>query len=302
LEDIVIVNYYENKIEIDDISDFIPKHVFDCGQCFRWIEEADDSYTGVAYGKVVNISLLGNRLVINNTNKQDFNDIWSDYLDLSRDYGKIKTHIDIDKNMHDAINFGRGIRILNQDEWEILITFIISANNRIPMIKNAVENLSIQYGKEIGEYRGKKHYSFPTPESLAKADLDEIRSCKVGFRDKYILAAAKYIANNRNWLYSLNELGYDEASKELKKLKGIGDKVAHCILLFSMGKYGAFPVDVWIKRIMTTLYENEIARDGIGEFAVKNFGGYAGFAQQYLFYYGRENNIGKNNEKRNNMK
>lgn len=291
----MIVNYYENRVEIEGISDFIPKHVFDCGQCFRWFEEEDGSYTGVASGKVVNIGLCGNSLVINNTNKYDFDTFWSKYLDIFRDYASIKEDIDIDEKIHEAIEFGNGIRILNQDEWEILITFIISANNRIPMIMKAVENLSIKYGKEIGEYRGRKYYSFPTPESLAKADLSEIRSCMVGFRDKYILEAAKFISKNREWLYSLNNLRYDDASRELKKLKGVGVKVAHCVLLFSMKQYGAFPVDVWIKRIMTALYGDKIDGDDIAEFAFRSFGEYAGFAQQYLFYYGRENNIGKNN-------
>jgi N-glycosylase/DNA lyase len=293
----MVINYYDNRIEVEGIQDFVPKHVFDCGQCFRWIEEEDGSYTGVAYGKVVNVLLSGNKLVISNADKKDFDDLWSGYLDLARDYGKIKEQIDIDGNMHEAINFGRGIRILNQDEWETLVTFIISANNRIPMIRNAVENLSVKYGDKIGEFRGKVHYSFPAPEVLAKARLEDIRSCKVGFRDKYILAAAKHIEDNKDWLYSLKELGYEEASRELKKLKGIGDKVAHCILLFSMEKYGAFPVDVWIKRIMTSLYGDKMEEGGIGEFAIKSFGSHAGFAQQYLFYYGRENNIGKNNEK-----
>ncbi|SHI75089.1 N-glycosylase/DNA lyase [Dethiosulfatibacter aminovorans DSM 17477] len=298
----MIIKYYEDRVEIENINDFIPRHVFDCGQCFRWTEEEDGSYTGVAYKKVVNIGMFGDKLVINNTNKQDFDNIWNDYLDLTRDYGRIKSHIDIDEHMHKAIGFGRGIRTLNQDEWEILITFIISANNRIPMIRNAVENLSEKYGEEIGEYRGRKYYAFPTPQAIAKANLEDIRNCKVGFRDKYILAAAKHIEKNMEWLYSIKEFDYEAASRELKKLKGVGDKVAHCILLFSMGKYSAFPVDVWIKRIMTTLYGDEIEGNGIGEFASSNFGEYAGFAQQYLFFYGRENNVGKNNEKRSKMK
>ena len=187
------INYYDNRIEVEGIQDFVPKHVFDCGQCFRWIEEEDGSYTGVAYGKVVNVLLSGNKLVISNADKKDFDDLWSGYLDLARDYGKIKEQIDIDGNMHEAINFGRGIRILNQDEWETLVTFIISANNRIPMIRNAVENLSVKYGDKIGEFRGKVHYSFPAPEVLAKARLEDIRSCKVGFRDKYISFDAHHL-------------------------------------------------------------------------------------------------------------
>jgi N-glycosylase/DNA lyase len=285
------LKYEKNKVIIRDIEDFIPKHVFECGQCFRWNLEKDGSYTGVAHGKVINLKIENNILEIDNSNKEDFENIWFDYFDLGRNYAEIKRKINVDEKISKAIKFGSGIRILNQDEWEAMISFIISANNRILMIKRAIENLSVKYGKYIGEYRNKDYYSFPTPEELIKGNIEEIRNCKVGFRDKYIFNASKIVSENSGWLYNLKKLEYEAASKELKKIDGIGEKVAHCILLFSMGKYDAFPVDVWVKRIMNLLYTEENNNNKIKEFAKEKFGDYSGFAQQYLFYYARENNI-----------
>ena len=157
----------DNQIIIEGISeDFEPKHVFECGQCFRWLREDDGSYTGVVQGKVINVKKENDLIIFDNTNKEDFENIWFDYFDLGRNYGEIKNQLKVmDEYLEKATEFGKGIRILQQDGWEMLISFIISANNRIPMIQRAINNLSERYGKFIGEYRGKKYYAFPTPES-----------------------------------------------------------------------------------------------------------------------------------------
>jgi len=286
----------DNKIILEDISeDFDPQHVFDCGQCFRWLKEEDDSYTGVVQGKVVNVKKENDLIIFDNTNKEDFDNIWFDYFDLGRDYSEIKNELKVmDEYLEKATEFGKGIRILQQDGWEMLISFIISANNRIPMIQRAIKNLSQKYGKFIGEYRGKKCYAFPTPEELSQASVEDIRACQTGFRDKYIKNVVDYVNKNNENVLFYRRLNTDECIKELMKFNGVGPKVADCIALFGMQKYDTFPVDVWVKRVMEEFYvEDNLSLPKIRQFALEKFGDSAGFAQQYLFYYARELGIGR---------
>lgn len=286
----------DNQVILEGISeDFEPQHVFDCGQCFRWIRQEDGSYTGVVQEKVINVKKENDLIIFDNTNKEDFENIWFDYFDLGRDYGKIKNQLRImDEYLEKATEFGQGIRILQQDGWEMLISFIISANNRIPMIQRAINNLSEKYGKFIGEYRGKKYYAFPTPEELSKASVEEIRACQTGFRDKYIKSVVDYVSENNVDVLSYRKLNTDECIKELVKFNGVGPKVADCITLFGMQKYDTFPVDVWVKRVMEEFYvEDNLSLPKIRKFALDKFGDLAGFAQQYLFYYARELGIGR---------
>lgn len=286
----------DNKIILEDISeDFDPQHVFDCGQCFRWLKEEDDSYTGVVQGKVVNVKKENDLIIFDNTNKEDFDNIWFDYFDLGRDYSEIKNELKVmDEYLEKATEFGKGIRILQQDGWEMLISFIISANNRIPMIQRAINNLSQKYGKFIGEYRGKKYYAFPTPEELSQASVEDIRACQTGFRDKYIKSVVDYVNENNENVLFYRRLNTDECIKELMKFNGVGPKVADCIALFGMQKYDTFPVDVWVKRVMEEFYvEDNLSLPKIRQFALGKFGDSAGFAQQYLFYYARELGIGR---------
>lgn len=286
----------DNKIILEDISeDFDPQHVFDCGQCFRWLKEEDDSYTGVVQGKVVNVKKENDLIIFDNTNKEDFDNIWFDYFDLGRDYSEIKNELKVmDEYLEKASEFGKGIRILQQDGWEMLISFIISANNRIPMIQRAINNLSQKYGKFIGEYRGKKYYAFPTPEELSQASVEDIRACQTGFRDKYIKSVVDYVKENNENVLFYRRLNTDECIKELMKFNGVGPKVADCIALFGMQKYDTFPVDVWVKRVMEEFYvEDNLSLPKIRQFALEKFGNSAGFAQQYLFYYARELGIGR---------
>lgn len=283
----------DNMLIIEDIKDFNTTHIFDCGQCFRWNKEEDGSYTGVVSGKVINVSQLGTKVIFDNLTLDDYH-IVKDYFDLDTDYEKIKEKVSTDDIMKKAIDFGCGIRILNQDEWETMISFMISANNRIPMIKKVIENLSCKFGNFITNYRGRDYYSFPTPEQLAEAPVDKIIECKAGFRAPRIKDAAERFLNERDTIYDLKNKSYQEGLDYLKTYSGIGDKVANCILLFSMKQFDTFPVDVWVRRVMQTLYVDKDTSDKeIRRFAEEKFGDFSGYAQQYLFYYARELNVGK---------
>ncbi|WP_425446328.1 DNA-3-methyladenine glycosylase family protein [Dethiothermospora halolimnae] len=285
----------DNKIIIENVSDFEPKHIFECGQCFRWNEEDDGSYTGVAHEKVINVKKEENNIILSNTNREDFNNIWYEYFDLDRDYKAIKEELSRDEVLKKSTDFGYGIRILNQDPWEILISFIISANNRIPRIKAAIELLSEKYGEYIEEYNGKKYYSFPKPEDITEKSVEDIKNCKTGFRARYIVNAADIVASGQMDIYAIKNLTTEDARKELMLFSGVGPKVSDCIMLFSMDKYDAFPIDVWVKRVMEYFYLDEDTKlKDIQKYAQNKFGKYAGFAQQYLFYYARELNLKKN--------
>lgn len=285
----------KNGIILKETKDFDPVHIFECGQCFRWIKEDDGSYTGVAKGKVINVKKDGANIVIDNTNKEEFENIWYDYFDLGRDYTSLKKELaQHDENLKKAVDFGWGIRILQQDSWEMLISFIISSNNRIPMIQRAINNISEKYGKEIGEYRGRKYFAFPSPEELSKASIEELRECKTGFRDKYIYHTNKMVIEENLNMEDFIEMDSEVCHKELMKFKGVGAKVADCIALFGMRKYESFPVDVWVKRVMQEFYGAEdMSLPKMRKYGMELFGEKAGFAQQYLFYYVRELEIGK---------
>ena len=291
------MNIYEkdNMVILEGVSDFDPKHIFECGQCFRWHKQEDESYTGVAKGRVINVSRQGDIVRIKNTNLEEFNTIWYDYFDFGTNYTDIKNNLkSMDEYLDKATDFGWGIRILQQDGWEMLISFIISSNNRIPMIQRAIENLSRNFGKYIGKYEGKDYYAFPTPEELNKATIEEIRACQTGFRDKYIKSTTESVINNNEDVLSYRNLETEECLKELLKFNGVGPKVGDCIALFGMQKYDTFPVDVWVKRVMQEFYvEDDMSLPKIRKFAIDKFGDLSGFAQQYLFYYARELGIGR---------
>ncbi len=290
-----------DKIVIKNINDFHPKHIFECGQAFRWQLEEDGSYTIVHKGKILNIKKESKDIIFSNTNLLDFKNIWYDYFDLGRDYSKIKDELSKDPVLKEAIEFGEGIRILNQDPFETTISFIISANNQIPRIKRSIELISQNYGKFIGSYNDKKYFSFPSSEVLAKAKEEELeKNCRVGYRAKYIINTSNMINNKEVDLDKLFKLSTGEAKKVLMKLPGVGPKVSSCILLFSLNKSDAFPVDVWVKRVMEYFYFKEsINNEEITDYAKEKFGNLGGFAQQYLFYYARELGIGRKKNKGN---
>lgn len=268
------------------IPHFHPRHTFLCGQCFRWNEEDDGSFTGVAHGKVLNLSLENEKLLIKNTNPADFNALWRGYLDLDRDYGAIKQKLSKDDLLAKAVSHGWGIHILRQDIWECLISFIISANNNIPRIKGIIEGLCKMLGDRISW--GKKDY-FTFPDSLAVSSLSEseISSLRAGYRGKYIIGAAKMYARGDIDLNLIKNAPLSEARRHLCSIPGVGPKVADCVLLFGAGRFGAFPSDVWVKRVMEEFYG--CPRDMAAAAGEERFGGLSGFAQQYLFYWRKEN-------------
>lgn len=281
----------KGKIILKDLHDFNPVHTFMCGQCFRW-DESDGGFIGIAHGRAVLVKQTENGDVeIYNTTKKDFNDIWCDYFDFNTDYGAIKNTLSSDDSLKKAIKFGGGIRILNQEPFECLISFIISTQNSIPRIKKIIAKMSELFGEKI-EFNGKTYYAFPTCEALAQLNESDLAPLKVGYRAEYILDASKKVKNGEVDLNSLFDTDIQGARKELLKIKGVGPKVADCVLLFSLKKHGAFPIDVWIGRIMRSLYlgENATMKE-ILKFSSEKFSDYAGFAQQYLFYYARENKL-----------
>ena len=176
----------------------------------------------------------------------------------------------------------------------MLISFIISSNNRIPMIQRAINNLSKNFGTHIGEYRGQDYYAFPTPEQLNKASQEEIRACSTGFRDKYIKSTTQTVNDENINVLDYRNLSTEECLKQLREFNGVGPKVGDCIALFGMQKYDTFPVDVWVKRVMQEFYVDEdLSLTKIRKFGIEKFGELSGFAQQYLFYYARELGIGR---------
>lgn len=281
----------DSVLEIEGIRDFNLTHIFECGQCFRWIKQSDGSYNGIVKDKFVNVSLNNEILYIKNAIESDFIDIWYDYFDLGTDYSKIKAALEKDDIMKEAIKTGYGIRLLRQDFWEMIISFIISANNMIPRIMKTVDKLSVIKGDCIEE--GHNAYRFPGINQLGEATLEEIDKCRAGFRCKYIYQTSQLMHKNSITKDVLNNLDTDTARKELMKLPGVGPKVADCILLFSGIKYDVFPTDVWVKRVMEELYlKKESSLKEIQKFAKEQFGDLTGYAQQYLFYHARLNRIG----------
>ena len=285
----------EQKYILKNAKSFELKDIFDCGQCFRWNEQEDKSYTGIFKNNVLNVSKIGNDIIFEGMCDGEIEKIVKQYFDLNRDYEKIKETLSkIDQNMKTSIEYGKGIRILNQDLWETIISFIISANNNIPRIKGIIERLSKKYGNEI-IYKEKSYYTFPTPEQLKDVTVQEYRELGLGFRDIRLYETTKMILENQ---VNLEELRTNpnthEVREKLLTLSGVGPKVADCILLFSdLKRFEVFPIDVWVRRVMNDLYiknedETKVSKKQIEKIAKEKFGNLAGLAQQYLFYWRRE--------------
>ena len=290
VNNIVIDN---DTVILDGVKNFNIKQILECGQCFRWEKVGELNYIGVAHGRVIEVIQEDDKVTILNTNEEDFNNIWLDYFDLKRDYSEIKAGLAHDEILGKSVEYGYGIRLLNQEHFELLISFIISARNSIPSIMKTIKKISEKWGTPI-EYKGNTYYTFPTPEQLKDATEEEIKETGASFRSKYIVdTIAKVNENSYDFdLERISKLNTDECHVALQNFKGVGSKVADCIMLFSMRKYSAFPVDVWVKRAMIFFYGAEDASlNKIRIFARDKFGELAGFAQQYLFYYARENKI-----------
>lgn len=286
----------EEKYRLEKPKTFNLKDIFECGQCFRWNEQADGSYTGIWKENVVNVKKDREDYVFTGICKTgNFKDEIHKYFDLDRDYEKIKIELSKkDEYMKTSIAYGKGIRILNQDLWETIISFIISANNNIPRIKGIIERLSKKYGNKI-VWNEKEYYMFPTPEQLKDVTVEEYRNLGLGFRDIRLYETTQMILDGKVDLKKLQENPNTmEVREELLTLSGVGPKVADCILLFStLKRFEVFPIDVWVRRVMNDLYireddETKVNKKQIEQLAKSKFGDLAGLAQQYLFYWRRE--------------
>ena len=276
-----------NEVELTDVSDFDLQKIFECGQCFRWeVDESilpdksdnkNDHYIGVAYDRVVKLRKTNTSIFISGS-INDYKTIWHDYFDLNRNYTKIRRQLCTDDFMKRATEFGKGIRLLRQDKWEALCSFIISQNNNIPRIKSIIDMLCREFGDVI-EFENDRYYSFPSANKLAKTNIEDLVSLRCGYRADYIISAAKMIDTGAIDLDKLAENTPQFARAELKKIRGVGDKVADCVLLFGLHMLDAFPLDVWMKRAVEQHYGPDFD-PGI-------FDPYAGIAQQYIFHYMR---------------
>ncbi|MFR9193037.1 MAG: DNA-3-methyladenine glycosylase family protein [Anaerovoracaceae bacterium] len=276
------------KYTVDHVKDFNLDHIFDCGQCFRWERQEDGSYTGTAMGKAVNMAFERGVLTIDNCTPEDYESIWRPYLDMDRDYGAIKAELsEADPTIKGACDYGYGIRILRQDFWESVVSFIISQNNNIPRIKGCIEALCAAFGERIGEYGGKEYFSIPSPEKLASLTSGDLAPIRLGYRAPYLVkAAAQFIEEEGPDAVQTRLAAAEDPIGQLQKFCGIGPKVASCISLFGLGRTDAFPIDVWMRRVMNRLYGiEEKDMRSMAAYAAEHFGKYGGIAQQYLFYY-----------------
>ena len=284
----------EQQYIIKNPKCFNLKDIFTCGQCFRWEENEDKSYTGIVKENVINIKKQGNDYIIKSVGKDKIEKLVIDYFDLNRDYKALQEKLSkIDENMEKSIKYGQGIRLLNQDLWETLISFIISANNNIPRIQKIIKRLSKNFGKKI-IFENNEYYTFPTAQELKDVSIEKYRELGLGFRDKRIYETTQIILQNKVNLQELeNNPNTLEVREILLTLPGVGPKVADCILLFSdLKRLEVFPIDVWVNRVMNELYihgdENKISKKQIEQIAKEKFGNLAGLAQQYLFYWRRD--------------
>lgn len=285
------------KYVIEKFDSFDTVHIFECGQCFRWNKIDEDTYLGVIKGAIIKVKQENNKLIFTGKSSENFKNVINYYFDLDTNYSEYKDKLSkVDEFMKESIEFGSGIRILKQDLWECIISFIISANNNIPRIKKIIERISKEYGKKV-EFEGNIYYEFPTAEELSKATVEDLRALGTGFRDKRIYNTTKMILNKEVDLDKIASFDNTEDMRnELLKLDGVGPKVADCILLFGLKRLDVFPIDVWVRRVMNELYihnevEEKVNKVQLQKLAEEKFGNIAGMAQQYLFYWKREERI-----------
>jgi N-glycosylase/DNA lyase len=262
---------------------FSAAQTFDCGQCFRF-NEAGGGIEGIAFGRFIRIEENGGEVRLIGVSERDYREIFERYLGLAEDYGAIRADIGERMGVYGDVIFkamecASGIRILYQDAWEAVASFIISQNNNIPRIKKIIENMSAGLGEPFVGFDGKTHYAFPTAEAVLAAGEAGLAPFKMGFRARYLIDAAKKHLSGEVNFEKIQTSEAEEAQKALMSICGVGPKVASCALLFGFHKLEFFPIDVWIKRVLAKYYP-----EGID---ISSLGAYAGVAQQYLFYYER---------------
>ena len=259
---------------IDDV--FSLEQIFECGQCFRWQKLGKEKYKTVALGREVTFSYSYGSLKAT-CRADELEKIWKNYFDLDRDYAAIRALVSVDEKTAQCVKFGAGIRILKQDPWEALCSFIISQCNNIPRIQGIVERLCAMFGEKIGD----NAFAFPAPSVLAVLDAQALAPIRSGYRAPYIISAARAVASGELDLEKLKTMPTSDAISALTSLPGVGIKVASCMALFGLHKLDAFPIDTWMKKALSEFY----GRDFDPALA---FGEYAGIAQQYIFYHTRE--------------
>ncbi len=270
------VTFEKNCAIIESNELFDLKKTFLCGQCFRW-EEENGVWSGIVKGQYLSLKEENGCIVLFPCSEQEFNSLWCDYFDLKRDYGAVNKILSSDKILSQATVYGKGIRILNQEPWEALCSFIISQNNNIPRIKGIVTRLCEAFGEKT-----QGGYSFPTAEKLASLSVEDLAPLRCGFRAKYILDAARKVSSGEINFEELKTMDSATAREKLTTIYGVGEKVADCTLLFGLGHIDVCPKDVWIKRALSVLYNGQFPECAMD---------YAGIAQQYLFYYARETKL-----------
>ena len=262
------------EIILEDAFDL--KNTFDCGQCFRWTENADGSYTGIVRGRQASVISENDKIIIEGADSSDMENIWKVYFDLDNDYNAVRKELaELCPEVCCAVESIDGIRILAQEPWEALCSFIISQNNNIPRIRGIIHRLCEGFGEKCGS-----GYSFPPPEALADLEPEDLSGLRAGFRARYIIDAARKVSGGEVNLEKMYSAPMDECRKELMTITGVGAKVAECTLLYGLHRLEAFPIDVWMKKALATLFSG-VSADSLGR--------YAGIAQQYIFHYSRLN-------------
>jgi len=284
------------ELRIESVRDFHAAQTFECGQCFRFTREENGSYTGVVRGHFANIfynneedrvTVFSDYLPGSEALREKF---WRDFLDLDRDYAQIKRRLSAnDPVLETAILSAGGIRILHQEPWETLVSFVISQNNHIPRIRGCIETLCRHFGERIGSFQGRDLYAFPTIRRLASLPVSELNVCKLGYRAQYIAELAHQVdVDGGAFLATGDTADPEKLEAYLRSLSGVGPKVAHCVMLFAMRRFESFPIDVWMRRAMSELYGfAEEDEEGMHTHARERFGDDAGLAQMYLFHYMR---------------
>ncbi len=269
------IKFENNKIYIKNPKNFDLAQTLDCGQAFRWSQNDNGVWRGIAFGKYIELYEKDGDIIITGSNQNDFENIWRNYFDLDRDYAKIIKDISVNETVKKAAEYSSGIRLLNQEPWEALCSFIISQNNNIPRIKGIVKRLCESFGEKI-----EGGYTFPFAQTIAKLTVDDLAVIRSGFRAKYILDAAQKVSSGEIDLETLKFIDYDAAREKIMTIKGVGPKVADCVLLYGLSHKNAFPRDVWINRALDNLFDGKIP-DCVGN--------YGGIVQQYIFHYIRNN-------------